>query len=135
MTYPRGVFRNAGVLRLRKSIRKRMEFAALRMTSWGACDGAQDDNCGARDWAGASLACAFHSCGLELVSFLPSDEIGLGCGFPSQGKSETRHCCVSRKVHVGVIFVAGLMIVFRRIFVGLLLTPCGVMAFVFHTFI
>jgi len=78
---------------------------------------------------------AFDSWRLKLVALLPPDHVWQARGFPSQGEAEASHSGIAGEVHVGMIFITGLMIVLRGIVAVLLQSPHLVMPLELHALI
>src|SRR5579871_3845496 len=81
------------------------------------------------------LLLALDSCGLELVALLPADQLGQACGLPSERESEARHRRVADKIHLGMIFVARLVIVLFDVLLFLFKAPGLGMSLVLHALI
>lgn len=67
---------------------------------------------------------ALGSCGFKLVALLPFNQLGRACRRPPERESESGHRRVSNEIHLGMILVAGLMVVLLGVLVQLLQTPC-----------
>src|SRR5580765_4063761 len=72
---------------------------------------------------------------LELVTLLPSHKFRQARSFPPEGESKPRHRRVAHKVHLGMIFITGLVIVLLHVLALLVGSPALRMSLVLHSFV
>src|SRR5580704_17400360 len=86
-------------------------------------------------FATGSALLALHSRGFELVAFLPADELGKAGRFPAQSEAEARHGGVADEIHLGMVFIAWLVIVLLDVFFILREAPGFVVPFELCAFV
>ena len=83
----------------------------------------------------SAVRSALQSRCFELIALLPAHQLRrTGC-LPSQREAEARHHRIAGEIRVGMILIAGLVIVLLGVFVRLLHSPRRIVAFVLHAFI
>src|SRR5580704_4817379 len=82
---------------------------------------------------GGSLA--LQSRCLEFIALLPADEPREACRLPAESESEARHRRIADEIHLGMVLIAGLVVMLLRVFLVLRQTPGLVVAFELHAFI
>src|SRR5947209_18180203 len=81
------------------------------------------------------LPAVLHSRGFEFVALLPLDSLGQAGRLPAQGKSKPRHGRVPDKIHLGMVFITGLVIMLLDVISFLLKAPSFGVPLVLHSFI
>src|SRR5579863_5875601 len=81
------------------------------------------------------LPLALEARAFEFVAVLPADEGGQIGRVPAQREAEAGHGGVAGEVHLGMIFVAWLVVVLLDVFLLLLQAPGFGVSLVFHAFV